>query len=178
MSCPLAHNKKKRFLNALPEKAFKPEPPLRIVHQNERQVKKKMLQKQLLRGAKSIAVVGFSDKPHRESHRIGTYLMDYYTVYKVNPALVSSEEEEKKDATQGYYASLGDLPEKVDIVNVFRRSEFLDGVVKEAIEAEAGSVWAQTGVRDDDAKVRADEARLPMVMDTCIFLEHQELLKD
>lgn len=123
----------------------------------------------LLRSATTIAVVGFSDKPARESHRIGTYLMNYYKVYPVNPSV--SEIDGHK-----VYPSLDSLPEKVDIVNVFRRSDALDGVVEEAIKAGAKSVWAQLGVSSDSAQKRADAANLPIIMDTCIFIEHQKLL--
>lgn len=121
----------------------------------------------LLAKSRVIAVVGHSDKPGRESYRIGRYLRDFFTVYPVNPALTSIEGDK-------CYASLADVPEHIDIVNVFRRSEHLQGVVEDAIAVGAGAVWAQLGVQDQGAFDRAQKARLPMVMDTCIFVEHRD----
>lgn len=128
-----------------------------------------MLKKQLLASSKVIAVVGHSDKPSRESYRIGKYLRQYYTVYAVNPAVKEIEAGVKS------YATLRDIPEHVDIVNVFRRSEYLPSVVEEAVEIGAGSVWAQLGVKNEEAKELAEGADMPIVMDTCIFVEHEKL---
>ena len=75
----------------------------------------------------------------------------------------------------GVYGSLKDVPEKIDIVNVFRRSEFVDTVVEEALAVGAGAVWAQLGVKSDAASKRALDAGLPYVEDTCIFIEHSKL---
>ncbi|KAJ8611024.1 hypothetical protein CTAYLR_007072 [Chrysophaeum taylorii] len=80
----------------------------------------------VLARARVIAVVGHSDKPNRESYRIGTYLRQFYTVYAVNPALSEID-------GRPCYAMLRDVPEPIDIVNVFRRSEYLPDVVDEAI---------------------------------------------
>lgn len=126
--------------------------------------------KSLLKEAKTIAVVGHSDKPHRTSYRIAEYLRQVgYRVYAVNPTI-------SEVAGERAYASLADLPEKVDLVNVFRRSEELDQVVAQAVAAGAGSVWAQLGVADEAAAQRAEAAGVPIVMDRCIMVDHRNLL--
>ncbi|MDX1992480.1 MAG: CoA-binding protein [bacterium] len=126
--------------------------------------------KQLLTGAKVIAVVGYSDKPTRPSYQIGRYLKNAgYTVYAVNPTL-------KEIDGEPVYATLTDVPEKIDVVDVFRRSEFLPEVVEDAIAAGAKTVWAQLGVTHDDAARRAEEAGLDIVMNRCIKVEHMRLL--
>ncbi|MCW5877895.1 MAG: CoA-binding protein [Anaerolineales bacterium] len=126
--------------------------------------------KSLLNQAKTIAVVGHSDKPHRTSYRIAEYLRQVgYRVYAVNPMITEV-------AGERAYPSLADLPEQVDIVNVFRRSEELDAVVAQAVAAGAGSVWAQLGVADQAAAQRAGAAGLPIVMDRCIMVDHRALL--
>lgn len=124
----------------------------------------------LLAKARVIAVVGHSDKPHRTSYQIAHYLRQVgYTVYPVNPEVATIHAER-------CYASLSDIPEPIDIVNVFRRSEHLAGVVAEAIAVGAKSVWAQLGVYDDEAARQSELANLPLVMDACIKVEHRRLL--
>lgn len=126
--------------------------------------------REILNRSKVIAVVGHSDKPHRTSYRIAEYLRDAgYKVYAVNPTVDEIDGEKS-------YASLAEIPEPIDIVNVFRRSEYLDGVVQEAIAVNAKSIWAQLGVADENAAQRATEADIPMVMDTCIKVAHARLL--
>lgn len=125
--------------------------------------------RELLQKARTIAVVGHSDNPARTSYQIAQFLRQAgYTVYAVNPT-VSEINGEKS------YPSLADVPEAVDIVNVFRRSEYLPGVVDEAIAIGAGAVWAQLGVYDAAAAEKAREAGLPLVMNACIKVEHQRL---
>ncbi len=124
----------------------------------------------LLKNAKVIAVVGHSDKPHRTSYRIAQYLREEgYTVYPVNPTVETIDGEPS-------YPSLADVREPIDIVNVFRRSEHLQGVVDDAIEVSAKAVWSQLGVVDMNAYETAQQAELDMVMDLCIKVEHQRLL--
>ena len=124
----------------------------------------------LLKQAKVIAVVGHSDKPHRTSYRIAQYLRDEgYTVYPVNPTVETIDGEPS-------YPSLADVPEPIDIVNVFRRSEHLQGVVDDAIDVDAKAVWSQLGVVDMQAYETAQQAELAIVMDQCIKVEHQRLL--
>jgi hypothetical protein len=116
-------------------------------------------------------VVGHSDKPHRTSYRIAQYLRDAgYTVYPVNPTVPMID-------GQKCYASLADVPEPIDIVDVFRRSEHLAAVVAEAIAVGAKAVWAQLGVHDDAAQQATLDAGLDVAMDVCIKVEHQRLVR-
>lgn len=118
--------------------------------------------RQVLQTARVIAVVGFSDDPSRTSHQIGRYLQRAgYSVYAVNPMVAQIGELTS-------YASLADVPEPIDIVNVFRRSEFLAGVVQESIDVGAKLVWAQLGVFSTEAATLAREAGMPLIMDNCI----------
>ena len=126
-------------------------------------------QHNLLANARVIAVVGHSDKPHRTSYRIAQTLRELgYTVYPVNPTVAAID-------GQTSYPSLAEVPEPIDIVNVFRRAEHLKGIVEEAIEVGAGAVWAQRGVADEAAAQLAAQHSLPIVMDTCIAVAHRVL---
>ena len=127
--------------------------------------------KQLLAQAKTIAVVGHSDKPTRTSYQIAAYLRQAgYTVYPVNPTVTTIDGEPS-------YTSLADLPTTPDIVNVFRRPEHLADVVREATAINAPAVWAQLGVVSEDAVDIAAMQNLPLVMDRCIKVEHYRLLR-
>ncbi|MEQ8675145.1 MAG: CoA-binding protein [Aggregatilineales bacterium] len=124
----------------------------------------------VLQTAKTIAVVGHSDNPGRTSYQIARFLRNAgYTVYAVNPTVSEIDGEIS-------YASVQDIPDEIDIVDVFRRSEFLDGVVEDAIAAGAKTVWSQLGVSDESAADKATEAGLNMVMNRCIKVEHMRLL--
>ncbi len=124
----------------------------------------------LLTSAHVIAVVGHSDRHSRTSYQIAAYLRRMgYKVYPVNPKISSVDGEPS-------YASLADVPEPIDIVNVFRRSEHLANVVEQALAVHAKAVWAQLGVESHSAEIIAEAAHLPMVMDTCIKVAHQRLL--
>jgi predicted CoA-binding protein len=123
----------------------------------------------VLSNARTIAVVGHSDNPSRTSYQIAAYLRRKgYTVYPVNPTLSEIEGEK-------FYASLNELPEKVDIVNIFRRSEHVAGVVDEAIAASAKAIWAQLDVIDWAARDKALAAGLDVAMDLCIKVEHSRM---
>lgn len=123
----------------------------------------------LLTNARVIAVVGHSDNPDRTSYRIAGYLRRAgYTVYPVNPTVAEIDGEKS-------YASLADVPEPIDIVDVFRRSEFLPGVVEDAIAVGAKAVWSQLGVYDEGAEQRALDAGLNVIMNRCIKVEHARL---
>lgn len=127
--------------------------------------------KTILEDAKVIAVIGHSDKSFRASYQIAQYLRDVgYTVYPVNPTIEQVNGEKS-------YASLADFPEPVDIVNVFRRSVFLPGVIDDAVAANAKHVWTQLDVFDKEAGKKAVEAGLGVVMDRCIKVEHRRLLR-
>jgi hypothetical protein len=123
----------------------------------------------LLSSARAIAVVGYSNKPDRPSNDIAHNLIRAgYTVYFVNPTLQSTPQET-------IYASLRDLPEQIDIVDIFRRAEDVPPVVEEAIAIGAGAVWMQLGIVNDEAAARAEESGLRVVMDRCIKVEYRRL---
>ena len=128
----------------------------------------------LLAAARTIAVVGHSDKPYRDSYLIARYLRAAgYIVYPVNPHLHTINGEQ-------VYSDLRQVPDKIDIVNVFRRAEYLPAIVEDAIAVGARAVgaravWGQFGVADPAAEQRAQAAGLAVVVDRCIKVEHQRL---
>ncbi|MBH8562636.1 CoA-binding protein [Nostoc sp. CENA67] len=125
--------------------------------------------RQVLTQAKTIAVVGHSDKRHRTSYQIAQFLRSVgYTVFPVNP-LVSEID------GQPCYASLGDIAQPVDIVNIFRRSEYLPEIITEAIAINAKTVWAQLGISDSSSAQKVLNAGLNVVMDACIKIEYLRL---
>lgn len=124
----------------------------------------------LLEGARRIAVVGLSPKPHRDSHRIGRYLIERgYDVIPVYPR-------EEQILGRKVYRRVQDIPGVVDIVNVFRRSEELAGVTDDALAAKAKALWFQLDCIDEDAAARAAAAGLTVVMDRCIMVDHAAIL--
>jgi len=125
----------------------------------------------LLRNAKRIAVVGVSDKSFRDSHRIARYLQQAgFEMLPVNPLL-------SEVLGQKVYASLAEIPEPVDIVNVFRRSEEVPDLVEQAIAVGAKAIWLQLGVIHEAAAEKARAAGLAVVMDRCIMVDHARLLR-
>lgn len=125
--------------------------------------------RQILTQARYIAVVGHSAKPSRPSYQIAEFLRRQgYQVYPVNPAL---------KAIEGHpcYASLQEAPQPIDIVNVFRRSEFLPEIVECAIAIEATTLWTQLGIADPASAHKAIDAGLNVIMDACIKLEYLRL---
>jgi predicted CoA-binding protein len=118
--------------------------------------------------AKRIAVVGMSDDPMRPSNGIGLYLASHgYEIIPVNPT-------HEKIGTRKCYAKLADAPGPIDVVNVFRRSEFCADVVRDAIAAGAKGVWLQSGIRNDAARKFAEDAGIDFVQDRCIMVEHMQ----
>ena len=123
--------------------------------------------------ARTIAVVGVSESPSRDSHDVARYLIEAgYEVYLVNPTL------DQEVLGRRVYDSVQELPEAVDIVDVFRRSEHVSPVVDDAIEAGAKVVWMQLGIVNEEAAERAREAGLEVVMDRCTKIEHRRLLAE
>ena len=126
--------------------------------------------KKALADAKAIVIIGLSDNPVRPSHRIGKYLQNEggYRVIPVNPNV-------DKVLGEKSYPSLLDIPEdiKVDIVNVFRRSEHLLDIAKEMVERDCQFLWAQLGVYSKEAEDILLEAEKQFIMNECIFLEHR-----
>jgi len=126
---------------------------------------------ELLRTARTIAVVGLSPKPYRASFGVSEFLQSAgYRIIPVNPNL-------REVLGEKAYARLEDIPEKVDIVDVFRRSEAVPEVVESAIRIGARAVWMQEGVVNEEAAARARAAGLLVVMDTCILKEHHRLMR-
>jgi len=122
--------------------------------------------RELLDRTKVVAVVGLSSKSHRPSHGVARYLQSVgYRILPVNP-------HEKEILGEKCYARLEDVPLKVDIVDVFRRSEAVPAVVESAIAIGARAVWMQEGVIHEEAAARARAAGLEVVMDRCILKEH------
>ncbi|GAB3848486.1 CoA-binding protein [Nesterenkonia populi] len=124
---------------------------------------------QLLRAAKSVAIVGMSNKPARASYFVATYLQSdsSYKLYWVNPALVG-----KTVLGEPGYASLQDLPEAPDIVVAFRRPADLPGLAEEAAQIGAKTLWVQLGIHSEEAMQRATDLGISAVQNRCIKIEH------
>src|SRR5436853_5335021 len=125
--------------------------------------------KQLLTEATIIAMVGASSNPDKASHGIMRKLQSVgYRVIPVNPR-------ETEVLGERSYPSLIDVPERIDIVDVFRRSEDTPGIADEAVTIGAKALWLQTGITSEDAAARAKAGGLTVVMDTCIGATHSLL---
>jgi predicted CoA-binding protein len=123
----------------------------------------------LLRQSRTIAVVGLSSKKFRPSHGVAEYMQKAgYRIIPVNP-------HESEVLGEKAYARLEDIPEHIDIVDIFRRSEAVPPVVESAIRVGASAVWMQEGVVHEEAARKAREAGLVVVMDRCILKEHMRL---
>src|SRR5437879_4515691 len=122
---------------------------------------------ELLRKYKTIAVVGLSSNPMRPSHGVTEYMQGAgYRIIPVNP-------NETEVLGQKSYARLEDVPEKIDIVNVFRRAEEVPPVVESAIRVGAKVVWMQMGIENQESAERARAAGLVAIEDACILVEHR-----
>ena len=120
----------------------------------------------ILDECRTIAVVGLSSKSTRPSHGVAAYMQRAgYRIIPVNP-------NEREVLGEKAYASLGEVPERIDLVDVFRRSDEAGAAVDEAIAIGAKAVWLQEGVIDPDAAQRAVDASLLVVMDRCWLKEH------
>jgi predicted CoA-binding protein len=121
----------------------------------------------LLKRSKTIAVVGLSDSPLRPSHGVSAYMQtNGYHIIPVNPEIKGALGEKA-------YASLLDVPEKIDIVNIFRRPEFVEEVVDQAIRLKVPAIWMQEEVINEKAAEKARKAGIFVVMDHCILKEHK-----
>ena len=124
----------------------------------------------VLHGAKTIAVVGLSANELRASYFVGYYLKRHgYQVIPVNPR-------ETEILGQKSYASLADIPEPVDVVNVFRAPAALPGIVDETIAIGAKALWCQFGVINVEAARKATDAGVSVIMDRCIKVEHARFI--
>jgi predicted CoA-binding protein len=122
---------------------------------------------ELLKRAKTVAVVGLSDNPLRPSHGVSAYMQSHgYHIIPVNPQIDSCLGEKA-------YPSLLDIPEKIDIVNIFRRPEYVEEIVDQAIQLQVPAVWMQEEVIHEKAAEKARQAGIFVVMDRCILKEHR-----
>lgn len=124
----------------------------------------------ILKGCRTIAVVGLSDRPERDSHRVASYLKEKgYRIIPVNP--VKTEIMGEK-----CYSDLSAIPEPVDIVNIFRAVEAIPGIVEEAIGIKAGTIWMQRGLTHKESAKKARSAGICVVQSRCLMVEHKKLL--
>jgi predicted CoA-binding protein len=136
-----------------------------VLHPSDQQIK------ELLQQAHTIAVVGLSSSRLRASYGVSQYMQSAgYRIIPVNP-------NEREVLGEKSYARLEDVPEKIDVVDVFRRSEFVPEIVDSAIRVGAHAIWMQDGVVDEAAAQRARDAGLFVVMDDCILREHRRLMR-
>lgn len=122
--------------------------------------------KEILTKYKTIAIVGVSDKPDRDSYIVAEYLLNQgYKIIPVNPNI---------DSIFGLksYPDLLSIPDEIDIVDIFRRPEFVEEIVDQAIQKKAKVVWMQLGVINEKAAQKAEKAGLKVIMNKCIKVEH------
>ncbi len=126
--------------------------------------------REILKTSKTIAVVGLSPNPERDSYEVAHYLKEAgYKIIPVNP---------KADEILGEkaYPDLASVPEQIDVVDIFRRPEHVSPIVDEAVEIGAKTIWMQLGVVSEEAAKKASDAGLDVVMDRCMLREHNRLL--
>ena len=122
----------------------------------------------LLRRSKTIAVVGLSSNPLRPSHGVSAYMQSQgYRIIPVNPKI-------EECLGERAYASLLDVPEKIDIVDIFRRPQLVEEVVDQAIQLKVPAVWMQEEIIHEKAATKARQAGIFVVMDRCILKEHRD----
>jgi hypothetical protein len=122
---------------------------------------------ELLSRVKTIAVVGLSDSPLRPSHGVSAYIQAQgYRIIPVNPEITEALGEKA-------YPSLLDVPEKIDLVDVFRRPEYVNEIVEQAIQLKIPAIWLQEEVINERAAEKARKAGMFVVMDRCILKEHR-----
>ena len=121
----------------------------------------------LLKSAKTIAVVGLSDSPLRPSHGVSAYMQTHgYRIVPVNPQIDEALGERA-------YRTLLDVPDKIDVVNIFRRPEFVPEIVDQAIRLKVPAIWMQEDVINEEAAGKARTTGIFVVMDRCILKEHR-----
>jgi predicted CoA-binding protein len=131
-----------------------------------------MIEDTILNGYRSVAVVGLSADPNRPSHKVASYLAQHgYEIIPVNP-------DAREILGRPSYPDLQSLPQSVEIVDIFRRSEEVMPIVDEAIKIGAKAVWMQEGVINEAAAARARDAGLLVVMNKCMLKEHRRLSKE
>ena len=127
------------------------------------------IEEEILNSSRVVAVVGLSLDPNRPSHKIASYLKEQsYKIIPVNPKA-------REILREVCYPELASIPELVDVVVIFRRSDEVPGIVEEAIKIRAKAVWMQEGVINNGAAARAEESGLLVVMDRCMRKEYMKL---
>jgi len=125
----------------------------------------------LLQSSKTIAVVGISDNPMRPSYGVSEYMQQHgYRIVPVNPQV-------REVLGERSYASLAEIPDKIDIANIFRRPEFVPEIVDEAIRLKIPALWMQEDVIHEEAAAKARAAGIFVVMDKCILKEHRARMR-
>ena len=123
--------------------------------------------REVLARARTIAVVGLSNNPLRASHGVSAYMQAQgYKIIPVNPTITEA-------LGEAAYPSLLDVPEQIDIVNIFRRPEYVEAIVDQAIELKIPAVWMQEEVINETAAAKARTAGMFVAMDLCILKEHR-----
>jgi predicted CoA-binding protein len=122
---------------------------------------------ELFNNSRTIAVVGLSDSPLRPSHGVSAYMQTHgFRIIPVNPQI-------KEALGEKSYSSLMDVPEKIDIVNIFRRPEYVEEIIDQAIQLEIPAIWMQEQIVHQKAAEKARKAGIFVVMDLCILKEHR-----
>ena len=122
--------------------------------------------------ARTVAVVGLSDDPSKASYAVSAYMQAQgYRILPVNPGITSALGERS-------YASLSELPELPDVVNVFRLPKAIPAIVDEMLALGLQNLWVQMGIRNEDAAQTAEAGGIQVVMDRCIMVEHRRLMRD
>lgn len=128
--------------------------------------------KTILKESKNVAIVGISNKEDRASYQVAKWLQEnsHFTLFFVNPVI-------DEVLGQKTYASLAAIPEKIDIVDVFRKAEDCPSVLEKAITVGAKTIWLQLGISNDEVASEGSEAGLQVVMDRCIKIDYAALVK-
>ena len=120
---------------------------------------------------RTLAVVGLSDDPAKASYAVSAYMQEHgYRILPVNPGIESALGEKS-------YASLSELPERPDVVNVFRLPKAIPAIVDEMLELGLKNLWVQLGIRNEAAAEKAEAGGIRVVMDRCIMVEHRRLMR-
>lgn len=121
---------------------------------------------QILKSSRTVAVVGISHKPERDSHMVARYLKEHgFKIIPVNPKY-------REVLGEPCYPDLASVPDHIDVVDIFRNVDAIPGIVDEAIAAGADTIWMQLGLVHNDSAQKAREAGLKVVMNKCIKVEH------
>jgi uncharacterized protein len=127
-------------------------------------------EKEILKSCRVVAIVGLSSKTDRPSNRVGRYLKEKgYKIIPVNPT-------EKTILGETCYPDLNSIPGKVDVVDIFRRSEDVAPLIDECLKVGVKAIWMQEGVVNEEAAGKARKAGMKVVMDKCMLKEHQRLI--